>query len=49
MALIKTNLTAFAHTRLENYGSAVEDANRALALDKTFVKVGPTSLCASVR
>jgi len=29
---------AITHVRLENYGYAVADANKALAVDKTFVK-----------
>jgi len=28
-----------AHLKLESYGSAIEDASKALELDKTFVKV----------
>ena len=34
---------AFAHIRLENYGSAVADASTALELDPRFTKV--ISLC----
>ena len=34
---------AFAHVRLENYGSAVADASKALELDPRFTKV--RSLC----
>ena len=30
---------AFAHIRLETYGSAVEDAAQAIALDPKYVKV----------
>lgn len=30
---------AFAHLRLENYGSAVEDSSKAIELDATFFKV----------
>ena len=31
---------AFAHLRLENYGSAVADATQALKLDPKYIKVG---------
>ena len=30
---------AFAHLKLENYGSAVEDSSKAIDLDPTFIKV----------
>ena len=30
---------AFAHIRMETYGSAVEDAAQAIALDPKYVKV----------
>lgn len=29
---------AFAHIKLENYGSAIEDATKAIELDKTYIK-----------
>ena len=30
---------AFAHTKLENYGAAVEDATKAIELDPEYLKV----------
>lgn len=42
---------AFAHLKLENYGSAVEDSSKAIELDATFIKVfnffplSPTHTC----
>ena len=30
---------AFAHLKLENYGSAVEDSSKAIDLDPAFIKV----------
>jgi hypothetical protein len=30
---------AFAHTKLENYGAAVEDATEAIRLDPEYIKV----------
>jgi len=35
---------AFAHVRLENYGSAVADASKALELDSRFTKVSGFSM-----
>jgi tetratricopeptide (TPR) repeat protein len=31
---------AFAHIKLENFGSAISDATKSLELDSTYVKVG---------
>jgi tetratricopeptide (TPR) repeat protein len=31
---------AFAHTKLENYGAAVEDATKAIEVDPEYLKVG---------
>lgn len=33
---------SFANLKLENYGYALEDANRALELDRKYIKVSTT-------
>jgi serine/threonine-protein phosphatase 5 len=35
---------AFAHIRLEEYGSAIEDASKAIELDPLYPKVGDQSM-----
>lgn len=35
---------AFAHIRMETYGSAVEDATEAIAIDAKYVKVHPIGI-----
>eukprot|EP00959_Pyramimonas_sp_CCMP1952_P143217 2998388-Pyramimonas_sp.AAC.1 len=37
---------AFAHTKLENYGAAVEDATKAIELDPDYLKVRRQQLAA---
>jgi hypothetical protein len=35
-SLVSVNI---AHIKLENYGSAIEDATKAIELDKKYIKV----------
>ena len=39
---------SFAHIKLENYGYALTDANKALELDGTYVKVCVLCVCMCV-
>jgi serine/threonine-protein phosphatase 5 len=37
---------AFAHLKLENYGSSVEDSSKAIDVDSHYIKVGfPRTQC----
>ena len=39
---------AFCHIRLEEYGSAIEDATKAIECDKNFIKVSSATDCRPV-